>query len=139
MENIEIRDIRHIHINEKDFFSLYNDAGWTNYTDDFETTIRGIKNSLLIIGAFIKNKLAGFIRVIGDGETIIYIQDLIVLSQYKRRGIGKRLVREILERYKEARQKVLITDNNPESTGFYNSIGFSESTSIGIIAFIKIS
>ena len=37
-------------------------------------------------------------RVVGDGSIYFYIQDVIVLPEYKGKGVGKRIMMEI-ERY----------------------------------------
>ncbi len=136
MEGVSILEIDRIERN--DLLRLYGDAGWTNYTNDIIKPYKGVRNSLLTMGAFLGNELIGFIRVVGDGETIIYIQDLIVHSRFKRTGIGTKLVRMILEKYGHIRHKVLITDNSEESLGFYKSLGFKDVAEYGITAFIKI-
>lgn len=49
-------------------------------------------NSFLAIGAYDHSQLVGLIRVVGDGLTFIYVQDLLVNSAYQRRGIGTKLI-----------------------------------------------
>lgn len=83
------------------------------------------KNSLRVISAWDNQKLVGLVRIIGDGLTIIYIQDILVLVEYQRMGIGKKLINYVLEEYGNVRQKVLITDNEPNTVEFYKSVGFN--------------
>ena len=116
---------------------LLLDAGWGNYADKIDKVAKGASKSLALYGAFYKEELVGYARVVGDGFTIIYIQDIVVLKTHKRNGIGKRLVDTILDEFKDVRQKVLITDNNPESVGFYKSCGFIESNSMNIVSFVR--
>ena len=63
-------------------------------------------------------------RAVGDGQTILYIQDILVLQQYRRHGIGRTMVKMLLDAYPNVRQRVLLTDETPEMHGFYESLGF---------------
>ncbi len=117
--------------------NLFLDAGWDKYADRIDLIARGASKCLPIYGAYIGNELIGYIRAVGDGETIVYIQDLVVLSSHKRKGIARALVQRVLSDYAHVRQKVLITDDNEEVKGFYNSIGFKEAQGMGVVAFLK--
>lgn len=90
---------------------LYENAKWTNYTKDMPTLLRAIKHSLAVITAWDGNHLVGLIRVVGDGQTIIYIQDILVLEHYQNRGVGSELMKRIVAKYKHVRQKVLLTND----------------------------
>lgn len=105
-----------------DVLKLYNDAGWHAYTNNPEKLMRAIKNSMITLTAWKGNKLVGLIRAVGDQETILYIQDLLILSDCQRQGIGKTLLLTLLSLYPDVRQTVLITDNNPKLIAFYKSI-----------------
>lgn len=126
--------------NKEELRLLYHDTEWINYGNDIEKTKRAIEKSLCTIGAFHNDKLVGIIRVIGDDERIIYVQELVVLKQYKRRGIGKTLIKLIKNKYNHIKDIVLITDNtdnNPETNGFYRSLGFKEASEYGTICYIN--
>ncbi|HCW74840.1 MAG TPA: GNAT family N-acetyltransferase, partial [Clostridiaceae bacterium] len=60
--------------------------------------------------AWEKEELIGLIRTVGDGHTILYIQDILVLNTHRDKGIGSMLLQEVLEKYKHVRQKVLLTE-----------------------------
>ncbi|NMA85317.1 MAG: GNAT family N-acetyltransferase [Epulopiscium sp.] len=126
-----------IDFNENDIKELYTDAGWNAYLKDNARLIEGIKSSLFVITAWDEDEMVGLIRVIGDGLTIIYIQDILVKKAYKRRGIGSELVSEILDRYKDVRQKVLLTDDSEETRGFYEANGFFSCDKGNVVAFAK--
>ncbi|NGT61760.1 GNAT family N-acetyltransferase, partial [Clostridium perfringens] len=85
---------------------LYESAGWFDYTEDLEKLEEAFKNSLKIISAWHEEKLIGLIRVVGDGLTIIYIQDIVVLPEYQGNGIGRGLIDSVLDEYKHVRQKI---------------------------------
>ena len=109
---------------ENSLISLYENAGWTAYTRDPAKLIQAIRSSEYILVAMEGNKVVGLIRTVGDGITITYIQDILVHSDYKRRGIGRQLMQRTLDKFAGVRQTVLLTDDNPETRGFYESMGF---------------
>lgn len=117
---------------------LYSDAGWTNYTNDMTKLMRGIENSLDVISAWDRDKLIGLVRTIGDKETIIYIQDILVLKDYKRQGIGRYLMQQILDKYQDVRQIILLTDTELEQICFYESMGLKDSMLTNSKTFMKV-
>ena len=84
--NIELKE--NIIPDLKDLISLYDSVGWTNYTNKPDMLQKAYENSLLTITAWSDYKLLGAIRIVGDGYSIIYIQDILVLKEYKHMGIG---------------------------------------------------
>ena len=65
---------------------LYAEVGWTAYTENMPALEQGYKNSLLVLAAYENEELLGIIRVVGDGYTIIWIQDILVFRQNSVRG-----------------------------------------------------
>jgi len=121
---------------ENEILALYSSVGWTAYTDAPDTLRCGFKNSLLILAAHECGKLVGLIRCVGDGETIVYIQDILVLPVYHRQGIGSTLLREALSRFAHVRQIVLSTDREERTVHFYKSLGFTQLEDIGCCSFM---
>lgn len=116
---------------------LYNSVGWTNYTEKPEMLKKAYENSLLILGAYENDQLVGVIRVVGDGFSVVFIQDILVFPEYQRRGTGTRLLREVMERYSSVYQIELMTDNTPKTVSFYQSVGFVKADDMGCCAFMK--
>ncbi len=133
MNKIEIK--KYSSFNKEEILALYNDAGWTNYTNNPTILLAAFKNSLYIAGAYQNSKLLGLIRIVGDGVTIIYIQDLLVLKAYQRLKIGTKLMEYALNKYSNIRQKVLLTDNTPAAAKFYQSLGFKDSKRLNFLCF----
>ena len=123
--------------NEKEILKLYSSVGWTAYTDEPQTLKQGFQNSLLVLAAYEGEELLGIIRVVGDGVTVVFIQDLLVFPEKQRNGVGTALVKAVLERYPVVRQIELTTDQTPETAAFYKSLGFSEFAKIGCCGFMK--
>ncbi|WP_283577427.1 GNAT family N-acetyltransferase [Ligilactobacillus aviarius] len=106
---------------------LYRSVGWTEYTKDSARLFRALKNSLDILTIWNNNELIGLIRAVGDGETILYIQDLLIRPDYQNQGLGSILLQKMGDRYQNVRQKVLITDNTNKTNSFYEKNGFVKS------------
>ena len=93
---------------------------------------------LLTLAAYEGAELLGLIRVVGDGQTIVFVQDLLVFPEYQRKGIGSALLRAVLKRYENVRQIMLATDDTPKTKAFYRSMGFRELSEIGCCGFMLV-
>lgn len=122
---------------ESEILNLYRSVGWTNYTDNPDMLKNAYANSLKILGAYADGQLLGIIRVVGDGCSIVFIQDLLVFPEHQHKGIGAALISQILALYQTVYQKSLLTDNTEKTIRFYQSAGFQMDTDIGCRAFIK--
>ena len=122
---------------EQEILNLYTSVGWTAYTDNPASLRAGFENSLLTLAAYEGDTLLGLIRTVGDGQTIVYIQDILVLPEQQRQGIGTALVRAVLERFREVRQIILTTDNTPKTIAFYESLDFVQTVKMGCCGFMK--
>ena len=116
---------------------LYTEVGWNAYTDNMTALELGYKNSLLVLAAYEGDELLGIIRVIGDGYTIVFIQDILVFPSKQRQGIGTALLKAVLEKYSDVRQIQLTTDNTDKTVSFYKSLGFTEFSEIGCCGFMN--
>ena len=123
--------------NDEEILNLYRSVGWVNYVNQPEMLKNAYANSLKVFGAYENEKLLGIIRVVGDGYSIIFIQDIIVLPEYQRQGIGTALLKRVLDTYEHVYQKTLLTDNTERTIQFYKSLGFQMDTEIECRAFTK--
>ena len=108
----------------EDVLHLYQAVGWTNYTNQPQMLEQALPHSLAVYLAFDGEKIVGLIRLVGDGFSSVFVQDLIVLPSYQRRGIGSLLMKEALKDYKDAYQVQLVTEETESTLGFYRSMGF---------------
>ena len=106
--------------------ALYRSVGWTAYADAPSVLEAALRGSSRVVTARRKGTLVGLARVISDGATICYLQDVLVHPDARRIGIGRDLVEAVLRPYAHVRQKVLLTDDGPGQRGFYESLGFRE-------------
>lgn len=116
---------------------LYQDAGWKAYTNNPASLLSALQGSLDVDLLMDNNEVVGLIRTIGDGASIIYIQDLIIRSSNKRKGCGKTLINHILTKYSNVRQIVLLTELDESTTKFYESCGFVKDRTYDCVAYLK--
>ena len=103
---------------------LYASVGWSNYTNRPQQLEKAFHQSLFVIAAYDEDKLVGLIRAVGDGLTIVFIQDLLVYPHYQRQGIGRSLLQKTLERFKDVYQIQLATEQSVKNLAFYRELGF---------------
>ena len=108
----------------EDVLHLYQAVGWTNYTNQPQMLEQALSHSLAIYLAFDGDAVVGLIRLVGDGFSSVFVQDLIVLPNYQCQGIGSALMKQALGDFKEAYQVQLATEQIEKNLGFYRSMGF---------------
>ena len=120
-----------------EIFPLYEAVGWTNYTSNPIMLQNALEHSLFLLSARDEEgKLIGFLRAVGDGYSIVYIQDIIVLPEYHRQGIGTQLLRQTIEHFKEVYQMILTTDSELKTIAFYEANGFTALSKYGCTSFM---
>ena len=107
-----------------DVLHLYQAVGWTNYTNQPQMLEQALSHSLAIYLALDGDAVVGLVRLVGDGFSSVFVQDLIVLPTYQSQGIGSRLMKQALGDYKDVYQVQLVTDQTEKTLGFYRSLGF---------------
>ncbi|MGC5628687.1 GNAT family N-acetyltransferase [Georgenia sp. Z1344] len=120
---------------------LYDAVGWTAYTRDPDRLAAAVAGSASVATAREDGRLVGLARVVGDGHTIAYLQDVLVDPGHRRGGIGRELVRLAFSPFAHVRQQVLITDDEPGQHAFYTSLGFTAAHELEhpVRAFVRFS
>lgn len=110
----------------KDLVALYDSVGWKAYTlaERCQDLGRAIANSTYVVTAWDEGRLVGLARGLSDDVSVFYLQDLVVLPSHQNRGIGTRLLKECMERFKHVRLHILLTDDDERAIRFYRSHGF---------------
>lgn len=91
-----------------------------------------LARSLLYFGAYVSNRLVGFVNVAWDGRDHAFLLDPRVDPEYRNRGIGTELVRRATEASTAAGCEWLHVDYPPDLARFYTACGF-EPTQAGLI------
>ena len=121
-----------------DIKTLYEACGWISYTKDAHMLENASKHSLSMMGAYDGETLVGFARAVGDGHSILYIQDLLLLPAYRRHGLGSNLLQALILRYPGVYQTVLMTDDTPGMQSFYEQNGFARTDSCQLATYVRI-
>lgn len=119
----------------KAVLALYEAVEWTNYTRQPEMLEQALDNSLWLIAAFDDEKLVGLLRAVGDGYSIVFVQDLLVLPTYQRMGIGRQLMKRLLAKYPNVYQLHLLTGREERTMAFYESLGFKAADELDCLAY----
>ena len=134
---MEIREYRDY--DEAELLALYGSVGWTNYLRRPEHLRAAFEGSLCVLGAREGGTLAGLLRAVGDGCLVVLVQDLLVRPEYQRRGVGRALMEALLSRYKDVYQLLLLTDDRPGTTAFYEAMGFRAVSGFGCVAYLRMN
>ncbi len=132
---MEIKEYTTYH--EAEILSLYASVGWTAYTASPEALRDGFANSLLVLCAYEGEELLGLIRVVGDGHTIVFVQDILVAPACQRQGVGSALLQAVLTQFSHVRQFVLVSDQTPQATAFYRAMGLRDLSSLGCLGWMR--
>ena len=108
-----------------EFHRLHEAVGWNNV--DKKATEIGLRNSLFSVCVVHKGEVIGCGRVIGDGGIYFYIQDIIVLPEFQKKGIGKKIMTEVMKYLKKnGRPKAFIGLMAAKGVAkFYERYGFT--------------
>ena len=83
---------------EAEILPLYKAVGWSNYYEHPEMLKKAYAGSLCTLAAYEDETLTGIIRCVGDGYSILFIQDILVYPEHQHKGIGTALMKAVLEK-----------------------------------------
>jgi len=73
----------------EEYIFLRKECAWSDPGPEDAAT--ALDNSLVVFTKRIDGKIAGTIRIVGDGRICFYIQDLMVAQSFRNQGIGREL------------------------------------------------
>lgn len=79
----------------EEYIQLRNSVGWKIL--QYDKIEKGLNNSICCICVEDKGNIIGFGRIIGDGGTVFYIQDIIVSPSYQKQKIGTLIMRKLMD------------------------------------------
>jgi ribosomal protein S18 acetylase RimI-like enzyme len=92
---IDYRDTHGVDLDQ--LAALFNAVGWNRRTADRDRLTQLVRGSLYVVSAWDGDRLVGFARAISDGAFNAYISTVAVLPEYQKRGIGRELIRRLLD------------------------------------------
>ena len=101
--------------------SLFASVQWdsANYPDKL---FQAIRNSHHVISAWDGKRLVGLMNALSDGVMTAYFHYLLVRPEYHGKGIGRSLVKQMLDHYADYARKILIAYE--QEAEFYKHCGF---------------
>lgn len=121
----------------KEVLPIYEAVGWTSYTTKIEMLKKALENTIFTLLAIQDERVVGLLRAVGDGSSIVFIQDILVLPEFQRKGIGRNLLTRTLDYFKDVYQIHLLTGNEEKTVKFYESIGMKNVAEFDCVAFTK--
>ena len=89
-----------------------------------ETVERTVRGASRVVGLYDGDRQIGFARAFTDGVAIAYLADVYVLPEFRGRGLGLEIVREMIENGPYAGLKWLL--HTRDAHGLYRKLGFAE-------------
>ncbi len=110
----------------EEIVELYKAADWWQESPEARAVIPGmIRGSLcFMVARSINGRIVGMARVISDGCSDAYIQDVVVLSAYRGQGIGRELVRRLTQFCLARKIGWIGLVAEPGTQGLYEDLGF---------------
>jgi len=105
---------------------LYKAGGWWKESYNISGIESLIKGSFLFAVIVDKNsgETIGMGRILSDGVSDAYLQDLVVLPEYRGKGIGKQLVESLLQHCLSKGIQWIGLIAEPDQDSFYSSMNF---------------
>ena len=114
-------DLKMRAVAEGDIDNIINaciEEGWVTFNLRKEHFIQAMKKSTLIV-AYDGEIFAGFARAMSDEHVTTFICELLVVKEYRNKGIGRMLVEYIWNMFPHTRIDLI-----SESDGFYERMEF---------------
>jgi ribosomal protein S18 acetylase RimI-like enzyme len=124
MANIEYEAVKSAPVDE--IVALYKSAGWWQESSEARKVIPPmIQGSFcFMVARSLDGRIVGMARVISDGHSDAYIQDVTVLDSYRGQGIGRELVRRLAQLCVDRKIGWIGLVAEPGTQGLYENLGF---------------
>ncbi len=89
-----------------------------------ETVERLVREASRVVGLYKDGAQVGFCRAVTDGVSFVYLADVYVLPEHRGKGLGVKLVREMVERAPFPKLKWLL--HTRDMHRLYEKVGFGK-------------
>ena len=117
---IEIKETKNITLQQ--ILNLYRSNGWSSANKP-EQLHNALLNSDALVSAWDGSDLIGIANAISDGHLVVYYPHMLILPEYQGQGIGTRIMKVLLKKYKNFHQQMLTADG--KAIEFYSKCGFA--------------
>jgi aralkylamine N-acetyltransferase len=110
----------------EEIVELYKAADWWQESPEARAVIPAmIRGSLcFMVARSINGRIIGMARVISDGYSDAYIQDVVVLGTYRGQGVGRELVRRLTQYCLDRKISWIGLVAEPGTQGLYEELGY---------------
>lgn len=108
-------------IEEGEVIELYRLNNWSS-AEKPDRLLPALRNSHTLVTARVSGALVGIANAISDGYLVVYYPHMLVHPDYKRKGIGRKMVEAMRSIYGSFHQQMLTADG--EAIEFYKAVGF---------------
>lgn len=111
--------------NLDEYTRLIDAVGWRSFVN-FDVVDMALSHSLYSVVAVVGDEVIGMARVVGDGASFFYVQDVMVLPAYQKKGVGTLLMDAVMDylRREAPRQAFIGLFTGRGLGGFYDRWGF---------------
>ena len=102
---------------------LANESYWAEGRPR-DTVDRLVREAQRVVGVYDGKRQVGFARAFSDGVSLVYLADVYVLPEYRGRGLGVELVREMVERGPLTGVRWIL--HTRDAHDLYRKVGFGE-------------
>ncbi len=133
--------VKYNELTAEQFIELWQAVGWGK-GPALEQTRLAMEHTLFRVSIFDGDKIIAMARVIGDMGLDYYIKDVVVRPEYQGKGLGRRLINEILKFISE--NGIKGTDifvelcAMPDKIPFYKKFGFDSNEAQRLRQFLKV-
>jgi len=111
---------------QEQFWDLFQTTGWNDtYHLSPQELFQAVSANWFAVSAFNGERLVGFGRVVSDGVVHAMIYEMIVLPEYQGQGIGKQILRLIVQKCLEANIRDIQLFCARGKRSFYEKFGFA--------------
>jgi len=100
---------------------LANESYWATGRP-YDVVERLVREAQRVVGVYDDGRQVGFARAFTDGVSLVYLADVYLLPDYRGRGLGVRLIREMVENGPYAGLRWML--HTRDAHGLYRKVGF---------------
>jgi GNAT superfamily N-acetyltransferase len=102
---------------------LANESYWAKGRP-YDVVERLVREAQRVVGAYDGDRQVGFARAFTDGVSLVYLADVYVLPEYRGRGLGVALIREMVDNGPYAGLRWILHTRDAHS--LYRKLGFGD-------------
>jgi aralkylamine N-acetyltransferase len=124
MRELEFEAVKSASVEE--IVELYKSAGWWQESPESRSIIPAmIRGSYcFMVARTLEGRIVGMARIISDGHSDAYIQDVAVLEPYRKQGVGGELIRRLTQHCVAKKIGWIGLVAEPGTQGLYEKLGF---------------